>query len=423
MFQKYINGVPLRVLNGSNHSISRDFWSLLLIPFIIGLLTVSYFPGLSKLMILYGFLLAGAFSLYFVYHRLNLQPEVIIYFAWVMWSLSGAFVAIDRSLYLQRLFTVVQVGILLFLISGVISLKRNISAIMFSIIIGNIIVLLTSFYTGEFLVAAEAEKKIRVEGLVGNANGFAYNMMFMVYAVFYFWKSKSSVHWRIFLIFLLALSAIGIIYSGSRTGIIGFTIFILLWWYFCHKKTLPKNPIRMYIILIILLIGIYYSANYVFSNTYIGKRIQYIEHFEDSSSQTRLQLYKDSFDVIIHNPIFGVGLSNFVLFSPSGENTHSNYLEVASNTGIVGFFLYYALYFILWRRLVRIKRLYKEPHFSYTISLLKVVIIIMLIQSFTTVNYFSKITWIFLATVVGYSWALEQNLLRLKSYLSIIKDN
>jgi O-antigen ligase len=366
-------------------------------------------------MILYGFFLAGVFSIYFIYHRLNLQPEVVVYFAWVAWSLSGAVIAIDRDLYLEKLLTVIQVGMLLFLISGVISLKRNISAIMLSIIIANIIMLLSSFYTGEFLVASEAEERVRVAGIVGNANGFAYSLLFFVYGVFYYWKSKSSMRWRIFLTFSLVTALIGIIYSGSRTGIIGFAIFVLLWWYFCYKKTLPKNPVRIYVILVILLVGISYSVNYVLSSTYLGKRIQYIEHFEDASSQTRLQLYKDGFDVIIHNPIFGVGLSNFVLFSPSGEYTHSNYLEIAANTGIVGFFLYYAIYFILWQRLNRIKRLYKEPHFSYTIGLLKAAIITMLIQSFSTVNYSSKLTWIFLAAVIGYSWSEERTLLKLLS--------
>lgn len=405
----------ISIMRDSDYSLRRDFWSLLLVPFIVGLLTVSYFEGLSRIMILYGFILAGAFSIYFLYHRLRLQPEVIVYFLWVVWSLNGVFVAIDRALYLEKLFTVIQMGMLLFLISGVISLKRNISVIMFSVIIANIVVLLLSFYTGELLVAGEAEERVRAAGIVGNANGFAYQLIFVVYAVFYFWKSKSSVHWRIFLTFILVTSLIGIIYSGSRTGIIGVAIFILLWWYFCHKKTLPKNPLRIYIILLILLVGISYSVNYVLSKTYLGKRIQYIEHFEDASSQTRLQLYKDSFDVIIHSPIFGVGLSNFVLFSPSGEYTHSNYLEIAANTGIVGVFLYYAIYFILWRRLNRINRLYKEPHFSYTIGLLKAAIITVLIQSFSTVNYSSKITWIFLAAIIGYSWSSEQSLLGLIS--------
>jgi O-antigen ligase len=340
-----------------------------------------------------------------------------------MWSLSGAFLAIDKALYLQQFLTVMQVGVLLFLVSGIVSLKRNISVVMLAIIIANIIVLLSSFYTGELLVAGEAEEKTRTAGLVGNANGFAYNLLFAIYAVFYFWNSKSSLRWRILLIFILAISAIGIVYSGSRTGIIGLVVFMLSWWYFCHRKSLPKNPLRLYIVLLILLVGIYYSTNYVLSKTYLGKRVQYIEHFEDSSSQSRLQLYKEGVGIIIHNPVFGVGLNNFVLLSSEGLYTHSNYLEVATNTGIVGFFLFYTIYLILWRRLNRIKRIYKEPHSSYRIGLFKAAIITMLIQSFSTVNYYSKVTWIFLAAAIGYSWLEERTLLKLLSLKKSISVN
>jgi O-antigen ligase len=420
MLDRYASDIYSEVKSMQKRSQYRDFWSLLLIPFIVGLLTISYFEGLSKIMILYGFVLAGAFSIYFLYHRLRLQPEVIVYFAWVLWSLSGVFVAIDKDLYLEKLLTVIQVSALIFLVSGIVSLKRNISVFMLTIVIGGLIVLLSSFYTGEFLDVAQSETGERAAGFVQNANGFAYNLLFVVYAVFYFWDRKSSLLWRILLTSILAASALGIVYSGSRNGIIGFTAFILLWWYFCHKKKLPKNPLRLFIVLLILLVGISYSANYVLSKTYLGKRIQ-IQYIEDSSSsQTRFQLYKEGFNMILHNPIFGVGLDNFRVLS-TGLYSHSNYIEIASTTGIVGFVIYFTIFPILWRRLNRIRSMYYEPHSSYIIGLLKAAILTMLIQSFATVNYYSKITWVFLAAAIGYSWSEERTLLKLlclqKEYL------
>jgi O-antigen ligase len=401
----------MRLINHSINPPRYDVWSLLLIPFIIGLMTLSYIQDLSKIMILYGLVLSGSFLIYFLYHRLVILPEVIVFFAWVLWSLSGAFIAIDKALYFQQLFTVIQVGMLLFFISGIVSLKRNMSVVMLSIIIGGIIILLSSIFTGQFQEATNIATQERAAGMVENANGFAYNLLFVIYAVFYFWNTKSSVLWRIFLTFIVAISAVGIVYSGSRTGILGFIIFISSWWYFCHRKTLPKNPLKMYAVLLVLFISIYYSANYVMSKTYLGKRVQTIE---DNSSQTRFQLYKEGLDMIIHNPIFGVGLNNFRVLS-TGLYSHSNYLEIAASTGIIGFFLFYTIYLILWRRLNRLKRIYREPHFLYIIGLFKAAIITMLIQSFSTVNYYSKITWIFLPVAIGYSWSAERTLLKLMS--------
>ena len=47
----------------------------------------------------------------------------------------------------------------------------------------------------------------------------------------------------------------------------------------------------------------------------------------------------------------------------------------------------------------------------YTIGLLKAVIITILLIAFGRVNYASKITWIFLAGAIGYSWSIERSFL------------
>jgi O-antigen ligase len=414
------------MIKDSDYSLRRDFLSLSLFLFIIGSLTVSHIAGLSKIMILYGFILMTIFSIYLTYNRLlRLPPEVVAYLAWIIWTLSGAAVAIDKALFIEKLMTVIQIGFLLFLVSGIISLKKNVSTVMLAIIIGGVILLLSSFYTGEFFEAGEFRPGARVEGLAGNANGFAYHMMFIVYGVFYFWKKKTSVIWRIVLSSIVGLSVIGIVYSGSRTGLIGFIVFLLLWWILCGRKRLSEHPIKIYAVLMVISFALYRFVDYILFSSFLGYRIQ---HLQDSSIRLRLQFYKDGFDMIIHNPIFGVGLSNFsMLSSLTGAYSHSNYIEIASTTGIIGFILFFSIYFIMWRRLTRIKKIYHEPQALYTIGLFKAAIITMLIQSFSTVNYSSKPAWIFLAVVIGYSWSLERSLLRSislhKKYLRRLEED
>ena len=195
-------------------------------------------------------------------------------------------------------------------------------------------------------------------------------------------------------------------------GIIGLLAFLSLWWFFCARKKLPKHPITFYAMLLAILFTSYQFINYILTKTYLGYRSQLI--LQESSSLKRLQFYKDGLDMIIHNFFFGVGLDNFRVLS-TGTYSHSNYIEIASTTGIVGFFIFFSIFVIVWRRLRRIEKTYKEPQCLYTIGLFKAAIITILLQSFATVNYSSKLTWIFLAAVIGYSWALERSLLGLIS--------
>jgi len=92
--------------------------------------------------------------------------------------------------------------------------------------------------------------------------------------------------------------------------------------------------------------------------------------------------------------------------------SHSDYMEIAANTGIVGFILYFSVYAMLWSRLNRIKAKTNNPRLLYTIGLVKATLITMVLTAFGRPNVTSKLTWIFLAGAIGYSWSVEKDLLR-----------
>ena len=89
----------------------------------------------------------------------------------------------------------------------------------------------------------------------------------------------------------------------------------------------------------------------------------------------------------------------------------------------MGFLIYFSIFFILWKRLKRIERTYKEPDFLYNIGLFKAAIISILLQSFATVNYYTKLTWVFLGAIIGYSWSEERLLKKLRSFHRSIMEN
>lgn len=392
----------------------HGLWQWFVFFFIVGVMTLSNLSGLSKIMMLYGLAMSSLFLIYFLYHRLTLQPEIIIYFAWVVWSVIGLSNAVDRELYVGGLRTIVQMAVMILVVSGIMVQQKNMSVTMLAMIVGGMIVAFLTLYTGEFQQAADVEGKTRAAGITENANSFAYLLLFVIIGVFFFWERKSSSKWRMFLLLIMGVAFIGVTLSASRKGFFGVLVFIFLWWAFCKKKKLSRNPIKAYIVVVLLLGGLYFVAEHIISSTVLGKRFELaeIEH----GSESRIQMYKDGLEMIRNNPLIGVGLDNYRALSTSGLYSHSDYVEVAANTGIIGFILYFSIYVVLWRRLKRIKERINDAEILYTIGLLKAAIMTILILGFGRPNISSKLTWIFLASTIGYSWSIDNGLRQLQSY-------
>lgn len=385
---------------------SIDFMQILLFLFIISATTLSYIEGLSKLVILYGL----SFTFFYVIYILNIKkisihPEVIAYLAWVIWSIGGYPNAINKSSYLEGLRTVIQIASMFFVISGLISARSNMANIaMAGLIAGGWIQIIFIFVTGELTTAFEIDTKMRVSGLSKNANSFALQMLITIFAVFFLWGKKLNFLQRFFLACTFLTSLVGIIYSGSRNGFLGLLSFLALWFFLCKRKNLPKHPIFAYSVLIFIFVVIYLSVFTVFETTLVGHRLSQLE---DNSSQTRIYLYSEGLEFIKKNPFFGIGLNNFSELSSTGLYSHSDYLEVAANTGVVGFILYFSIYIILWFRIKYLKKLIDGNHLLYIINIFSAAILTILIFGFGKPHITSKITWIFLAIVSGYTSNLK----------------
>lgn len=378
-------------------------------PFIIGLMTVSYIEGVSKIMVLYGGLFVFLYLLYIATHSMiRVPPEVGIFFAWIVWSLTGLSVATDQALVVEQLKTIFQIGILLFLISGITALRQNITFSMLAMIMGSIIILLMTYISGEFQEVSNNYAGVgRVSGIAENSNAFAYSMLLMLFCIFYFWGVNRSWLKCFILSVLVLLAMYGIVYSGSRKGFLGAIVFLFLWWLFCISKKISKNKFKTTIGLIFLLLVIYCIFDYMLANTFMGIRFT---HMREHGTQSRIQMYVDGLEMIREHPIFGVGLDNYRVRSSSWSFSHSEYIEVASTTGIVGFIIYFSIYIVLWRRLRRTQKMTKDPFVLYMIGLLKAIVITILLVAFGRPNIISKETWILLAIAIGYSWSIEHAL-------------
>ena len=391
---------------GDNSILPRNAFEWLLLPFIVGLLTLSHLQGFSKIMVVYGFGFAALYALNILYFkkRPNIPPEILLYFLWITWSLTGMINAPDRDMYWQGLTTLLQMAVLIIIIAGITATYRSLSVVLLAILIGGLIVALSGFLSDEFELASEIESKTRATGLTNNANGFAYSLLFVVFSSVYFFRRSSSSIWKIVLLGFFVFAFIGIVYSGSRKGFLGLLFFIALFFIYYKSKYFLHKPLRSFLLFVSLFSIIYGGTNLVMSRTYLGKRMTYAKN---EGSPMRVQMYKEGFELIQEYPFAGVGWNNYRVFSSFDKYSHSDYIEVATNTGLVGFILYFSVYLLLWLRIKRLKSRCRQTD-SFFISFAKAAILTILMLGFGRPNISSKITWCFLAALVGYSWSIEK---------------
>ena len=395
----------------SEKVLPRGLWEWMLAAFVVGSLTLGEIAGFSKIMILYGLLFFFFFIIYVLYNKIsvNLIPEVVLYYVWIIWALAGLVNANDTTLYFSKFRTVIQIGIMIVLVAAVTAMKRNMSMVMFGLLSGVVVVSLFSIWSGEFLQVSGADSRTRAEGLVGNPNDFAYLFLMMTFALVFFWKNRSSAWWKLLIAAGVLFAIAFIIVSGSRKTILGVLLFLFFSVVLCKSRRIDKNAVKRYIFLIVLLLIVYGSASLVISNTLLSKRFESEEI--ERGENVRMQMYAEGMEMIRNHFFLGMGLNNYKTESSFGLYSHSDYVEVAASTGFVGFVMYFSMYVVLWMRISRIRKMTQDPHIFFNMGLLKAAILTILLLAFGKVNIAVKINWVFLAAAFGYSWSVEKWLL------------
>lgn len=392
-----------------DHAIPRDFLGWALMLFTIGIMTVSHFPGWSRLMVPLGAILSAFYLPIFLRQRVKIPGEIIIYAAWMAWSLTGVFTAKGLAQFQESLLIILQIAVMIFTVAGICAARQSLAPVMFAFLIGGLIAAGSSFFSGEFQLAGQMDMQVRAAGLLRNANSFSYHLLFAIIAVFYFKESYPIRRYWPAYAAILAIAAVATVYSGSRKGFLGMLAFAGLWYLYSRRKSIFEMRLTI-LVPLLLLAPLYYGIEYVMSETLLGKRFDDVAHHGEKN--LRVQLYREGLQMIEEHPIVGVGLNNFAVLSSSGLFSHSDYLEVAANTGLIGFMLYFSIYVCLWRRLSRLRKLADDDHLKNLTGVLKAAVITILLLAFGRVNVASKLTWLFLAAVIGYVSALEQSLFR-----------
>lgn len=203
--------------------------------------------------------------------------------------------------------------------------------------------------------------RVDVEGM--DQNLLAAQFLICVVCLFYwYFRSNVTLKSKVFISALIFLFILGIIASGSRSALLSALVSFLI--------ISPKNYLKLSNL---FQISIFIIAGFLFlksGNSFTKLLGERIEAAENDKGSNRIIIWKVAKTMIDENPLIGVGyrnfrteFSNYIAEAPlsyeemlrwgdkSKTGTHNAVLEVLSELGLIGLFLFYGFQYILIKNL------------------------------------------------------------------------
>jgi len=252
--------------------------------------------------------------------------------------------------------------------------------------------------------------------IVNNAQiGFLF-YFFALCVLFKFHSSRKIIERVVIITLLIACSIVGF-YTGSRTAFFGFLItFGIYLFYYSHIKLNKIYPIIVLCLIIVISFGLLPNLNN-------SIKTRYVKAFEDAKSiarnlisndsltdnvDIRLRIWKDALNKFKKNPALGSGFGISYHDKISGGtwvHPHNIILEVLTELGIVGFFIFLILFGLIFAKafliLKQISGTARLTFFFYPLSLFFFFIYSSLHTDLST-EYFK---WYFAGIIAGFDTA------------------
>ena len=379
---------------------------------------VLFFVG-SVLQNLYSWLppwnrLLGAFLVLLAIHgwsrrRGGIPAEIVLFGAFVAWgTLTGFLFARDQRLVLTYVRLLSQELALLFAVAEYVTERRAPTFAFLLLLVVPLCLWWYAYGTGELAAVQGGGKYSRLQSLSDNPNTVGTLCAYGLFGVGCFlWNRKKQglVLWP-----LLVLPFIGpmLLASASRKSILAVGIFALAWASLAYGRG-KVSKLRPALLLLMIAAALFLVGRFVVESTSVGERFRQAAatpHLDVA----RYNLYQDGWMMFRQEPVYGVGLGNFVVHSRGGEYAHSDFMEVLATTGVVGLVLYFSIYLALWFRLRRVLKKRSDATSRYMIGLYQAMIITTLFIGLGTPNFLNVLYLYIVGMIVGHTRAMEQEL-------------
>jgi O-antigen ligase len=326
---------------------------------------------------------------------LHIYKEVWVYFffLFIFYSIFRGFFAKESLVALQSSISLIRFLCFSLFIFLCIQSAKNLNIIIkfwtFLLILLCIDTLIQYFFL-ENIFSFKQENNYRLTGMFTRPVIGAYLTYISIPIIFYFFLNIKNFNFnqKILLFSIYFLLFITIALSGERLALISFFFSSIIIFLFCFRIS---HFIYLFFFILALLLIIYYSS-YEFSYR-VNQLYFTITNFSISPWG---RLFHSAYLVFDSNIIFGVGLKNYSIVCDTqivdplyyvkdlppfcSTHPHHFYLEILSESGIVGFFLLFLFFgFFLYSTIKKIKKLRNNVIYKQYKGLLYGSILILLI--------------------------------------------
>ncbi len=244
----------------------------------------------------------------------------------------------------------------------------------------------------------------RFEG-TGNPNKLAFVMIISILLLIepIFRRKKVSIYKKLLISFTVVISiALIVLATGSRKGVI-LTAIVIGWvFYEIDIRLMSRSKISKLLISFTSVAAIFYALEYTaFYERYVDLALVF------SENPTQIQSISDRYLMAVEGlrlwsekPLFGWGVTGYKYKSGFDVYSHSNYIEILSNHGLVGLLIYYSFHFSLIAELLSTPLEYKNYNKIARWCLLA--ISVLLVWDVGAVSYTNKAYWLLVGVLLGY---------------------
>ncbi|MCM8795347.1 MAG: O-antigen ligase family protein [Candidatus Omnitrophica bacterium] len=384
------------------------YWSIVFYPFSMAI--APAFTGIST-----GFLFFAFFTKKIITQQKFSGISVIDlpYLVWVLVSLVSIVNSIDYQASIRGVFKLVQYALIYLILIREIKDKRHIERIVLAMILGGLLASVDSIWQiiwGKDFIRGNLP--IINIGLKRATAGFPNANVLGVYLTaiapfafglgLFYYKNKK----RIYILIVGLLIMTGIILSFSRPAALAFYLSLLLLAIIKKKKIMVWG-------LIILLASFYFIAPRSIKEW--AKEVNY-NPIIFMCNKDRISIYKNTFNMIRHHPIIGVGLNTFSLNyfyyklpepddAKTGEHmyAHNHFFQMAAEIGLLGLGVFLWLITRLFRQCAHLYKNLKDEFLCSICLCAGIGIFAFLVNGLTETSlYYSRVAGIFWY-LVGFS--------------------
>jgi len=387
-------------------------WGFTLLLYIV--CSTTFFAGSDYVIIstlsLYAFLGMSAMCMIFRYGvKLDLYFGGLVVFAAAV--IFGTFYSESYDTVNGTMYDYITMMVIVFCIMNYISSEKDFILVLRSVMISG--VTLSGFilinYGDEFFstIASPIHGNFRFGSDLTNANsigvttavGFVIGLAFVL-------NRRESILFKLFDAACTCFCGFFSIMTASKKAII--ILAVGAFCVFVFKRDTRKHVLKkiaFIFVAVAVVAGLLYAIQNVPMFVNVNRRLStftdYIQTGESGnvSDRERMQLIEDGLGYFRESPVFGKGTDASKHYF--GKYSHSNYVELLMNFGIVGFSIFYFGYLVISKRIL--KRLFTKDAFGNTDVLAAILFGIIVISGVGMVYYYDRFFNIIVAATAAYT--------------------